>query len=78
MGSPLPTLFRARGCFFSFGATPPLFAEAQEVVEAEPIGGFNRDPMDLVVTTTDRLVVNHLLRDDFFELCAARESFGRS
>ena len=38
---------------------------AEEVVEAEPIGAFNRDPMDLVVTTGDGLVVNHLLEHDF-------------
>ena len=32
---------------------------------AEPMGAFNRDPTDLVVTTRDRLVVNHLLKHFF-------------
>ena len=50
---------------FPFGATPPLIGEAEEVVEAEPIGAFGRDPRDLVVTTRDKLVVNHLLRHNF-------------
>ena len=36
------------------------------MVAAEPMGAFNRDPNDLVVTTRDRLVVNHLLEHDFF------------
>ena len=35
------------------------------MVAAEPMGAFNRDPNDLVVTTGDRLVVNHLLEHDF-------------
>ena len=35
------------------------------MVEAQPSGAFNRDPQDLVVTTGDRLVVNHLLEHDF-------------
>ena len=35
------------------------------MVMAEPIRAFNRDPNDLVVTTGDRLVVNHLLEHDF-------------
>ena len=53
---------------FLFGATPPPIREAEEVVVAEPIRAFNRDPMDLVVTTADRLVVNHLLEHDFLRL----------
>ena len=51
---------------FPFGATSPLIGEAEEVVEAEPIGAFNRDPMDVLDTTGDTLVVNHLLEHDFF------------
>ena len=51
--------------FFLFGATPPLIGEAEEVVAAEPLGAFNRDPNDLVVTTGDRLVVNHLIVHGF-------------
>ena len=35
------------------------------MVAAEPMGAFNRDPNDLVVTTGDRLVVNHLLEHNF-------------
>ena len=50
---------------FPFGATPPLVGEAEEVVAAEPMGTFNRDPNDLVVTAGDGLVVNHLLEHDF-------------
>ena len=30
------------------------------------MGAFNRDPNDLVVTTRERLVVNHLIEHDFF------------
>ena len=50
---------------FPFGATPPLIGEAQEVVAAEPLGAFKRDPNDLVLTVGGRLVVNHLLEHDF-------------
>ena len=32
---------------------------------AKPMGAFNRDPMDLVVTTWDNFVVNHLLEHEF-------------
>ena len=32
---------------------------------AEPIGSFNRDPNDLVVTIADTLVLNHLLKHEF-------------
>ena len=35
------------------------------MVRAEPMGAFNREPTDLVVTTGDRVVVNHLLEHDF-------------
>ena len=50
---------------FPFGGAPPLIGEAEEVVAAEPLGAFNRDPNDLVVTTRERLVVNHVLEHDF-------------
>ena len=50
---------------FPFGATPPLIGEAEEVVAAEPLGAFNRDPNDLVLTVGGKLVVNHLLEHDF-------------
>ena len=53
---------------FPFGATPPLIGEAEEVVDAEPMGAFNRDPVDLLVTTGDRLVVTHLLEHNFLSL----------
>ena len=46
------------------------------MVAVEAMGAFNRDPMDLVVTTRDRLVVNHLLEHNFFEHSGARVSFG--
>ena len=35
------------------------------MVEAEPMRAFNRDPNHVVVTTRDKLVVNHLLEHDF-------------
>ena len=35
------------------------------MVAAEPMGAFNRDPNDFVLIVGDRLVVNHLLKDDF-------------
>ena len=44
---------------FPFGATPPLIGEGEEVVAAKPLGAFNRDRNDLVLTTRGRLVVNH-------------------
>ena len=50
---------------FPFGVTPPLIGKAEEVVAAEPLGAFNRDPKDLVLTVGGRLVVNHLLEHDF-------------
>ena len=52
------------GIFFPFRATPPLIGEAEEVVAAEPLGAFNRDPNDLVLTVGGKLVVNHLLGHD--------------
>ena len=51
---------------FFFGATPSLIGEAKEVVAAEPMGAFTRDPNDLVVTAGDRLVGNHLLEHNFW------------
>ena len=44
--------FGAGVILFPFGATPPLIGEAKEVVEAKPMGAFNRDPRDLVVYTS--------------------------
>ena len=35
------------------------------MVAAEPLGAFNRDPNDLVLTVGGRLMVNHLLEHDF-------------
>ena len=35
------------------------------MVAVEPMGAFNRDPNDLVVTAGDRLVVNHLVEHGF-------------
>ena len=49
---------------FPFGATPPLIGEAEEMVAAEPLGAFNRDPNDLVLTMGGKLVVNQLLEQD--------------
>ena len=60
---------------FPFGATPPLFGEAEEVVAAEPLGAFNRDPNHLVLSTRGMLVVNHLIEHDFFKCCATGLSF---
>ena len=61
-----PNIISAQGVIlFPFGATPPLIGEAEEVVAAEPLGAFNRDPNDLVLTVGGKLVVNHLLEHDF-------------
>ena len=65
-GVTTPKILSGQGVIlFPFGATPPLIGEAEKVVDVEPIGAFNRDPNHLVVTTGDRLVVNHLLEHDF-------------
>ena len=65
-GVTTPNIFSGQGVIlFPFGATPPLIGEAEEVVAAEPLGAFNRDPNDLVLTVGGRLVVNHLLEHDF-------------
>ena len=80
-GVTTPNIVSGQGVIlFPLGATPPLICEAEEVVEAEPIGAFNRDPNDLVVTTGDRLVVNHLLEHDFWsdvQLDSLLEDLGR-
>ena len=65
-GVTTPNIISGQGVIlFPFGATPPLIGEAEEVVVAEPLGAFNRDPNDLVLTVKGRLVVNHLLEHDF-------------
>ena len=65
-GVTTPNIVSGQGVIvFLFGATPPLIRDAKEVVEVEPIGAFNSDPMDLVVTIGDKLVLNHLLEHDF-------------
>ena len=67
-GVTTPNIVSGQGVIlFPFGATPPLIGEAEEVVAAEPLGAFNRDPNDLVLTVTvgGKLVVNHLLEHDF-------------
>ena len=65
-GVTTPNIISGQGVIvFPFGATPPLIGEAEEVVAAEPLGAFNRDPNDLVLTVGGRLVVNHLLEHDF-------------
>ena len=69
-----PNIASVQGLFlFPFGATPPLIEEPEAVVEAESIAAFQRDPMDLVVTIGGE----PLARAQFFESCAARESFER-
>ena len=61
-GVTTPNIISGQGVIlFPFGATPPLIGEAEEVVAAEPLGAFNRDPNDLVLTVGGKLVVNHLL-----------------
>ena len=46
-----PNIISGQGVIlFPFGATPPLIGEAEEVAAAEPLGTFNRDPSDLVLT----------------------------
>ena len=65
-GVTTPNIVSGQGVIlFPFGATPPLIGEAEEVVAAEPLGAFNRDPNDLVQTVGGKLVVNHLLEHDF-------------
>ena len=65
-GVTTPNIVSGQGVIvFPFGATPPLIGEAEEVVAAEPLGAFNRDPNDLVLTVGGKLVVNHLLEHDF-------------
>ena len=65
-GVTTPNIISGQGVIlFPFGATPPLIGEGGEVVAAEPLGAFNRDPNDLVLTVGGRLVVNHLLEHDF-------------
>ena len=80
-GVTTPNIVSGQGVVpFHFGATPPLIGKAEEVVEAEPVGAFNRDPMDLVVTTGDRLVVNHFLEHDSLshvQLWGLLEDLGR-
>ena len=50
-GVTTPNIISGQGVvLFPFGATPPLIGEAEEVVAAEPMGAFNRDPNDLVLT----------------------------
>ena len=64
-GVTTPNIISGQGVIlFPFGATPPLIGEAEEVVAAEPLGAFNTDPNDLVLTVGGRLVVNHLLEHD--------------
>ena len=64
-GVTTPNMISGRGVIlFSFGATPPLIGEVKKVVAAKLMGAFNRDPNDLVVTTGDSLVVNHLLEHE--------------
>ena len=65
-GVTTPNIVSGQGVIlFPFGATPPLIGQAKEVVAAEPMGAFNRDPNDLVLTAGDKLVVNHLLEHKF-------------
>ena len=65
-GVSTPNIFSGHGVIiYPFGATPPLVGEAEEVVAAEPLGAFNRDPNDLVLNVGGRLVVNHVLEQDF-------------
>ena len=65
-GVTTPNIISGQGVIlFPFGATAPLIGEAEEVVAAEPLGAFNRDPNDLVLIVGRRLVVNHLLEHDF-------------
>ena len=57
-GVTTPNIVSGQGVIlFPFGATPPLIGEAEEVVAAEPLGAFNRDPNDLVLTVGGKLVV---------------------
>ena len=50
---------------FPPGATRPPIGEADEVVTEEPLGVFNSDPTNLVMSTGGRFVVNHLLEHDY-------------
>ena len=66
-GVSTPNISSGQGVIlFPFGATPHLIGEAEEVVEGQPMGAFNRDPGDLVAYNSgERLVVDHLLEHDF-------------
>ena len=65
-GVTTPEIISGQGVIlFSFRATPHLIGEAEEVVAAEPLGAFNRDPNDLVLRVGGKLVVNHVLEHDF-------------
>ena len=65
-GVTTPNIVSGQGVILlPFVATPPLIGEAEEVVAAEPLGAFNRDPNDLVLTVGGKLVVNHLLEHVF-------------
>ena len=65
-GVTTPNIVLGQGVIlFPFGATPSLIGEAEEVLAAAPMGAFNWDPNDLVLTAADKLVVNHLLKNDF-------------
>ena len=65
-GVTTPNIISGQGVIiFPFGATPPLIGEAEEVVAPEPLGAFNRDPNDLVLTVGGRLVVHHLMEHIF-------------
>ena len=55
-GVTTPNIISGQGVIlFPFGATPPLIGEAEEVVAAQPLGAFNRDPNDLVLTVGGQL-----------------------
>ena len=76
-GVTTPNIFSGQGLIiFPFGATPPFIGEAKEVVAAEPLGAFNRDPNDLVLTVGGRLVLNHLLEHNFLSGVQLDSLFG--
>ena len=67
-GATTPKIVSGQGVIlFPFGARP-LIGKAEEVVAAEPMGAFTRDPNDPVVTIRGRLVVTQLEHECFSKI----------
>ena len=51
--------------YLPFQAIDPIIGRLRDVVAQQPIGAFNKNPTNSMLTIRDRMVVNHLLRHDF-------------